>query len=520
MRGSRTAVAPAIYITTAIPYVNAEPHVGFAMELVLADALARYHRLRGHEVRLLTGSDENSLKNVQAAESEGLPVDEFVAKNAQAFSDLRTPLDLSFDDFIRTSSDPRHRAGVEKLWRRCVEHGDVYRRAYRGKYCVGCEQFYADDELKDGCCPEHGTEPDLVEEENFFFKLSRYTDELRELIASGRLRVEPERYRDEILAFARDGLQDFSISRSQRRARGWGIPVPDDPDQVMYVWFDALGNYVTALDYASDGPLFARFWRASLERIHVIGKGITRFHVLYWPAMLLAAGLPLPTKIAVHGYLTVEGRKIGKSLGNAINPLAIVEQFGTDVVRFYLCSQVRFGHDGDFSAERVSTAHDAFLADQLGNLLSRTVAMVSKYYEGSVPERPAESPLSGVIVEARARMEEAFETSRIDLAFSAAWTIVEWANKHVIDRAPWKLAKDRVTNEQALSAVLYELVEALRVSAVLLSPFLPSSTAKILEQIGDLGPRTWESAVFGQLSSGTRVVVAAPLFPKISARTP
>ena len=374
------------FLTTAIPYVNAAPHIGFAMELVLADVVARYHRMHGNEVRLLTGSDENSLKNVQAAEAEHLPVEELVERNALAFRDLQGPLDLSFDDFIRTSSDPRHRAGVEKLWNACLEKGDIYRKSYRGLYCVGCEQFYSEADLVNGACPEHGTQLEVVEEENYFFRLSKYAEELLTRLRSGELRVVPERYRNEILAFAESGLQDFSISRSQRRAKGWGIPVPGDADQVMYVWFDALGNYITALDYAEDGELFQKFWTNAVERLHVIGKGITRFHALYWPAMLLSAGVSLPTTILVHGYLTVEGQKIGKSLGNAIDPRAIVHQSGTDTVRSFLCRHLRGGQDGDFNLARVRAAHDAELADQLGNLLHRTVSMVQRYYEGVVPE--------------------------------------------------------------------------------------------------------------------------------------
>lgn len=308
------------YITTAIPYVNSKPHLGFAMELVQTDVMARHWRHRGHEVRFLSGTDDNSLKNAIAAEAEGVPTHELVDRNAAAFHGLRDPLQLSFDDFIRTSSDPRHKVGVDRLWKATDACGDLYRKDFEGLYCVGCEQFYSESELVNGLCPEHLTAPELVSEENWFFKLSRYEDQLRELIESGRLRIEPESRRNEVLSFIKGGLQDFSISRSTERARGWGIEVPGDPSQVVYVWWDALGNYITALDYGTDGENYHHWWTNADERAHVIGKGIVRFHAVYWPAMLLSAGQPLPTTIFVHDYLTVEGRKLGKSLGNAIDP--------------------------------------------------------------------------------------------------------------------------------------------------------------------------------------------------------
>jgi methionyl-tRNA synthetase len=270
--------ASTFYVTTTIPYVNARPHIGFALELVQADVLARHHRRRGHDVRFLSGTDDNSLKNVLAAQAEGLPTQELVDRNAAAFEALREPLALSFDDFIRTSRDPRHRPGVERFWRACAAAGDLYRKRYEGLYCVGCEQFYALAELVDGRCPEHGTEPQRVAEENWFFRLSRYQDRLLDLIGSGRLRIEPPARRNEVLAFISAGLEDFSISRTHTRARGWGIPVPGDPDQVIYVWWDALGNYITALDYGHDGPDYERWWVRGNQRTHLVGKGVVRFH--------------------------------------------------------------------------------------------------------------------------------------------------------------------------------------------------------------------------------------------------
>ena len=509
------------YITTAIPYVNALPHIGFAMELVLADAVARHRRLRGDDVRFVTGTDENSLKNVQAAEALGVPTAELVERNAAAFRALRESLDLSFDDFIRTSAEARHRDGAAKLWRACVARGDVYKRAYRGLYCVGCEQFYGASELEDGRCPEHGVVPDVVEEDNWFFALSRYQSELLELLESGRLRVVPEHYRNEVLAFVRGGLQDFSISRSSTRARGWGIEVPGDPEQVMYVWFDALGNYITALDYgageAVEGERFARYWRDNPNRVHVIGKGITRFHAVYWPAILLSAGLSLPSVISVHGYLTVEGKKIGKSLGNAIDPNAVVHALGVDPVRYFLARHIRTGRDGDFSSAAVVRARDTELADQLGNLLSRTVAMVDKYYAGVVPAAADDGPFAAHIERVRAEVERAFDEHRIDAAIEAAWTLVEQANRFLVERAPWTLAKRRDVddNEAVLASTLHAVVEVLRVAALCLWPVIPGAADAIHRGLGRAAPAPgdWDEVRWGS-SAGIRVRPGPPLFPK------
>jgi methionyl-tRNA synthetase len=305
--------APRIYLSTTIPYVNGRPHLGHALELVQADVLARHWRRVGREVRFQTGTDENSLKNVLAAAAEGISPSELVRRNAALFAALREPLCLSYDDFLRTSTDPRHAPGAERLWRACAARGDLYRRFYEGLYCVGCEQFYQPAELDDGLCPEHGTPPQQVAEENWFFRLSRYADRLRTLITAGELRIEPAARRNEVLAFIAGGLADISVSRSVRRARGWGIRVPDDPTQVIYVWFDALGNYLTGPGYGSDCAAYARWWTGASRRVHLVGKGVLRFHAVYWPAILLSAGEPLPTDILVHDYLTIAGNKISKS---------------------------------------------------------------------------------------------------------------------------------------------------------------------------------------------------------------
>jgi len=358
-----------IYLSTTIPYVNARAHIGHALELVQADVLARHHRRLGEQVRFQSGTDDNSLKNVLAAEAAGYTTQELVTVNGRAFAELAGPLALSWDDFIHTSTDPRHRPGVERLWRASAERGDLYLRDYEGLYCVGCEQFYKPSELDDGRCPEHGTRPDVVAERNWFFRLSRYAAELRELIESGRLRIQPAARRNEVLGFLAAGLEDISISRSIDRARGWGIPVPGDPSQVIYVWWDALGNYITALGYGTGAEDYQRWWAGADRRVHLVGKGVLRFHAVYWPAILLSAGEPLPTEIVVHDYLTAGGRKISKSAGaDLADPVAVTGEYGTDAVRWWLLREVPRVGDADFTTQRLVDRANQDLANGLGNL--------------------------------------------------------------------------------------------------------------------------------------------------------
>ncbi len=518
---------PRWYITTAIPYVNARPHIGFALEAVQTDVLARYHRQKGEDVRFLTGTDENSLKNVQAAEREGIPTQRLVERNAAQFQALRGPLNLSFDDFIRTSTDPRHLAGVRKLWEACAQSGDIYKRTYQGLYCVGCEQFYTQDELANGLCPIHFTRPELVEEENYFFHLSRYTDQLHDLIESDRLLIVPQTRKNEALSFIRRGLEDFSISRSQARAHGWGIPVPGDPEQVIYVWFDALGNYITALDYANEGPLYQRYWVQNPHRVHVIGKDILRFHAIYWPAMLISASVPLPTTIFVHGFITLNGERISKSRGNIIDPVELAERYGTDALRYYLLREIRATEDGDFTLERFIRTYNQDLADQLGNLLNRVVSMVSRYDGGIVP---APGPLEEIdqrlvsIADTLAqRVDAALARFAPEEALVAIWELVGAANKYVGGTEPWVLAKQRKADPasraaQRLATVLYNLVETLRLIAHYCAPFIPETAENIAAQLGitlDTSGHWDEMTDWGRYPAGTAVRPVGVLFPKL-----
>lgn len=479
------------YVTTTIPFVNARPHLGFALELVQADVLARHRRQHGEEVRFLTGTDDNSLKNVLAAESENLPTQVLVDRNAAAFQALRLPLDLSFDDFIRTSRDPRHRPGVERFWRACAASGDLYRKHYQGLYCVGCEQFYTPTELPGGRCPDHDTPPQLVTEQNWFFRLSRYQDRLHELIDSSRLRIEPAVRRNEVLGFIRAGLEDFSISRSHTRAHGWGIPVPDDPDQVIYVWWDALANYITALDYADHAPDYQHWWVDSPRRVHLLGKGVLRFHAVYWPAMLLSAGEPLPTDILVHDYLTVDGKKISKSTGTAIDPVALVGRFGTDPVRWWLLREVPRVGDTDFTINKLVARTNQDLADDLGNLVNRVVSMIHRYRDGRPPACSTQTDTAAAALiaarrQAPARIAAALDDFDFRAATAAVWAIVEEANRYIEHIRPWHLAKaERDGDPQATAAVdaaLDLLVQSCRAVAEHLSPFLPRAAARITAQ--------------------------------------
>jgi len=469
------------FITTAIPYVNAAPHIGHALEFVQTDVIARYHRLLGDETFFLSGTDENALKNVQAAEKAGVPVKQLVDQNSQIFYNLKNALNISFDDFIRTTEE-RHIKGAQRLWKACAK--DIYKKQYRGLYCVGCETFYTEKELVEGKCPEHGTTPETVEEENYFFKLSNYQGRLKKLIESDELKIIPETRKNEVLSFINQGLEDFSISRSKERAKGWGVPVPGDPSQVIYVWFDALSNYINGLGYAEDGEPFKKYWLENSNRIHVIGKGITRFHAVYWPAMLLSAGLPVPSEIFVHGYLTVEGQKISKSLGNTIDPFALTEKYGTDPLRYYLLAKFSPYEDGDFSEAKLKETYNADLANGLGNLVSR----VSKLAEGKDIRYTIKDIKSAEFEPYR----EALQDFRFDEASGFIWSKVSELDKYVNDNTPWE------KSGAALDADLQYLTSDILHLTSLLEPFLPETAEKIKKRFTG------------------KIAAAEPLFPRLS----
>ncbi len=495
------------YVTTAIPYVNAPPHVGHALEFVQTDVLARHARLRGREVRFLTGSDDNALKNVQSAQAIGMDVAEFVEKNAQRFADLHNGLDLSNDDFIRTATDARHRPGCERLWRACADAGDVYRKNYEGLYCVGCEQFYLESELENGKCPEHLTEPVRVSEANYFFALSKYQDRLHDLISRDVVAVWPVSRKNEMLRFIERGLDDFSISRSAERARGWGIPVPGDESQIMYVWFDALGNYISALGYGgADEANYRRWWLENENRVHVIGKGILRFHAIYWPALLLSAKQPLPQRIFVHDYLTVEGQKISKSLGNTADPFEIAARYGRDALRWWMLRDVPQTGDADFSVARLIQRANEDLANDLGNLLHRTTAMLVKYRGGVLPAGawdPDAAKLEREIGSVAARIDERIDDFDFRGALDAVWSLVSEANKFIERRKPWELYKAEQAGKAspaALDALFHSLFETLKVVAHELAPFIPGAAEEMRARLARTAV-TGEKPLFQRIES-------------------
>ena len=474
------------FISTTIPYVNGDPHIGHAQEFVLADALAR-HQALDRDVYFHSGTDENSLKNVLAAEAEDQDTGAFVAARSDAFEALMGTLGLELTDFIRTSADVRHRPVVERIWRACVANGDIYQQAYEGLYCVGCEQFFTADELEDGVCPEHGTAPELVAEQNYFFRLTRYRDQLIDRIQSGQLRIEPEGKRSEVLAGLRDLNQDLSVSRSAQRARGWGIPVPDDPDQVIYVWIDALANYVS-------GPGEDR-WSAFERVTHVVGKGVLRFHAIYWPAVLLSAGLRLPDRIYVHNYVTVEGKKIGKSLGNAIHPAEPVDALGLDPFRYYLLRHIGSFRDGDFSWARYAQVYEQDLANQLGNLVARVTKLAHR--EASLGA-PTERLVQGLDQRVAAHVDR----FALHKAVEIIWREIEAVNAYLSQAAPWKL------QGEARRAVLAAAVDAIATIADALTPFLPTTAQRVHDALsgsadGHLFPRRHNRETAGIAKSGT-----------------
>lgn len=464
-------MAQKFFITTAIPYVNGDPHLGHALEYIQADVVARAQRLLGNDVFFLNGADENSLKNVQAAEAEGLTTQALCDRNAQKFIDLNAALNISLDQFIRTSS-PQHHQGAQALWRACKPE-DIYKKIYAGYYCVGCESFYAVADLVDGKCPEHLTVPEFIEEENYFFRLSNYQQKLQRLLESGEIQIIPKFRKNEMMAFISRGLEDFSISRSRQRAKDWGVVVPGDDSQVMYVWFDALSNYITALGYGSDNQeAFMKYWPAD---VHAIGKGIARFHALYWPAMLLSAGLPVPKTIFIHGYISVNGQKMSKSLGNVVNPFALIDSYGADAVRYFLLREIPPADDGDFTEEKFVNRYNADLANDLGNLASRVSNMVERYLDGVVPEVEVDEDLYNL-----EQVQELIMQYRFNEALETIWSVISLANKLVGDEKPWELFA--TSNVDKLQTVLGRLVVMVRDIALALEPFMPGVSATLQSQ--------------------------------------
>ncbi len=463
------------YITTSIAYTNAKPHIGFALELVQADTLARHKRNKGVDTRFLTGTDEHGQKIAKKAAGEGVDPQEFVDEVVESFDELIDGLNISNDDFIRTTDKERHWPTVQKIWNALDDSGDLYKKKYTGYYCVGCEAFLTEKDLVDGVCPNHDKEPEKVEEENYFFKLSKYEDEIKALIESDDLKIIPEGRKKEMLSFLSDGLEDISVSRSTDKLK-WGIPVPGDDSQRMYVWVDALSNYISALGYAEKNEEFDKFWPAD---VHCIGKDILRFHSIIWTGILLSAGIEVPENIFVHGFITSNGKKMSKSIGNVVDPFELIDQYGCDPVRYYLLSEIPPTGDGDFTYEKFENKYNSDLADGLGNLISRTIGLATKVGVEFEKDRKAGGEIMKEVSKTEKRVNNLMDDYEFKKALEAIWNLIHFMDRYIEKKEPWKESWEQEKVVFEMLYVCYKLHE-------LLKPFLPESAERIKEQIESL----------------------------------
>jgi methionyl-tRNA synthetase len=497
------------FLTTAIDYVNSRPHLGTAYEKVCADVIARYKRLCGFETKFLMGNDEHSQNVYKKAIEQGLEPLAYCDEMERVFTSTWRALDVSYDDFIRTTG-PRHRAGVTELAQRLYDAGDIYEGIYEGWYCVGCEEFKQEKDLVGGNCPLHPTlTPEWIREKNFFFKLSKYQQPLLDHFAAHPEFLQPDSRRNEILRLIEGGLQDISMSRA---GQSWGIPLPWDPASVVYVWFDALINYASAVGLGQDADMFAKWWPADL---HVIGKDITRFHAVFWPAMLMAAKIPVPRQIFGHGFMTINGQRMSKTLGTIIDPIEAAGRLGVDPLRLYLVKEVSFGGDGDFSWQRYDERYNVDLANNLGNLVSRVTAMAVRYRQGRVvPTGASSNELTRLAERVTADYRTAMDAFMLHEGAAAAFRLIDGTNEFIAASSPWALAKDPASSDR-LSQVLFDAAEAIRLAAVLLSPIVPKSSAEILRRVG-AGSDTLNFDRDGRWRpEGERILVQdGPLWPR------
>jgi len=506
---------PVWYITTPIYYPSDNLHVGHAYTTVAADALARYHRLKGEPVWFVTGTDEHGQKIERRAREAGVTPKEFVDPIVRYIQDpLWKRLHIQYDDFIRTT-EPRHAAVVQQIFERLRAQGDIYKGVYEGWYCVPDETFWTENKLVDGKCPDCGRPVERVRQESYFFKLSKYQDRLRQFIVDHPDFVQPASRQHEMLNFIDAGLEDLSVSRT---GLTWGIPVPGDPEHVIYVWFDALSNYLTAAGYLQDEAKFQRIWPAN---VHVVGKEIVRFHAVIWPIMLMALDLPLPQHVFGHGWLLIGESKMGKSLGNAVDPIQLLDRYGVDPVRYYLLREVPFGADGSYTEDALVLRTNVDLANDLGNLLSRTTAMINRFWHGEIPPLVADEDdgvIAGEVATVYQEVQAAMERLAISDALVSIGRLVRTANKYIEDQKPWDLAKDPAQKVR-LGNVLYGLAEALRVLSVLLTPFLVETPGLIRYQLGlDSPVQEYREAIFGGLPAGIKIRRGEPLFPRIETK--
>jgi len=507
------------YVTTAIAYPNGAPHVGHAYEYIATDAIARFKRLDGFDVRFLTGTDEHGLKMAQTAAAEGLPTRDFARRNSDEFQRLQEMLNISFDRFIRTT-DPDHYAASTAIWQRMAENGDIYLDGYSGWYSVRDERFFTEAETSvaaDGArtATETGTPVTWTEEQTYFFRLSAYAEPLLAHYRANPDFIAPEARRNEVVSFVSGGLRDLSISRT---SFDWGVPVPGDPAHVMYVWVDALTNYLTGVGYPdTESVLYQRYWPADL---HMIGKDIIRFHTVYWPAFLMSAGLPLPRRVFAHGFLYNRGEKMSKSVGNVVDPVSLVESFGVDQVRYFLLREVPFGQDGSYSEEAIIGRINTDLANELGNLAQRSLSMVNKNLGGVVPEpgqfSAEDTELLTLADALPGKVREAFEQQAMHQALEAVWLMLGAANRYFSAQQPWVLRKSQDDVGQArFRTVLYTTLEAVRIAAVLIQPVMPASAATLLDLLGQAEDRRDFAALADRLAPGTALPAPVAVFPRI-----